>query len=156
MWILFFLNLCLFIVLVALGLRCCVQAFSSCSKQELLIIGVPGLLILVTSLVVQHGFYGAWAQLPRSRWNLPEPGMEPVSSALGRQIHNPWTLREVLECGFLTTEPPGSPRKFRALLLFFLYWHWFGSTAPSYFGVPGAPLSAGFVKSVACELLFSY
>ena len=54
----FFFNLYLFIFLVVLGLHCCVQVFSSCSKQGLLIIGVHEPLILVTSLVAQHGFYG--------------------------------------------------------------------------------------------------
>ena len=39
----------------ALGLHCCMQAFSSCSKQELLFVAVHGLLIAVASLVAEHG-----------------------------------------------------------------------------------------------------
>ena len=38
-----------------LGLRCCAQAFSSCSKQGLLFVVVSWLLIAVASLGVEHG-----------------------------------------------------------------------------------------------------
>ena len=41
----------LFFFLAALGLRCCVQAFSSCGKRGLLFAEVRGLLITVASLV---------------------------------------------------------------------------------------------------------
>ena len=41
--------------MVALGLRCCVQAFSSCGKWELLFVVVCGLLFAVASPVVEHG-----------------------------------------------------------------------------------------------------
>ena len=48
----FFITLfCLFIF----GLRCCAQAFSSCGKRGLLFVSVHGLLIVVASLVVEHG-----------------------------------------------------------------------------------------------------
>ena len=40
--------------LAALGLRCCTQAFSSCSEWGLLFVAVRGLLIAVASLV-EHG-----------------------------------------------------------------------------------------------------
>ena len=53
-----FLNLFIYLfiyILAALGLRCCVQAFSSCGKQGLLFIVVRGLLIAVASLVPEHG-----------------------------------------------------------------------------------------------------
>ena len=39
----------------ALGLCCCTWAFSSCGKQGLLFVAVRGLLIVVASLVVEHG-----------------------------------------------------------------------------------------------------
>ena len=55
--------------MAALGLRCCTQAFSSCSELGLLFVAVCGLLIAVVSLAVEHrsrcaGFSscGAWAQ----------------------------------------------------------------------------------------------
>ena len=37
-----------------LGLCCCMQAFSRCSKRGLLFIAVRGLLIAVASLVAEH------------------------------------------------------------------------------------------------------
>ena len=39
----------------ALGLHCCMRAFSSCGERGLLFIVVRGLLIVVASLVVEHG-----------------------------------------------------------------------------------------------------
>ena len=44
-----------FFFLAALGLLRCVWAFSSCSKRGLLFIAVCGFLIVVASLVVEHG-----------------------------------------------------------------------------------------------------
>ena len=44
-----------FLFLVALGLRCCARAFSSCGEQGLLFVVVRGLLIAVASLVAEHG-----------------------------------------------------------------------------------------------------
>ena len=43
------------LLLVALGLRFGVQAFSSCSKWGLLFVAVPRLLTAVGSLVAKHG-----------------------------------------------------------------------------------------------------
>ena len=44
-----------FFFLAALGLRCCVRAFSSCGERGLLFVAVLGLLIVVASLVAEHG-----------------------------------------------------------------------------------------------------
>ena len=44
----------LFLFLAVLGLRCCMQAFSSCDEWGLLFVAVLGLLIVVASLVVKH------------------------------------------------------------------------------------------------------
>ena len=41
--------------MAALGLHCCVQAFSSCGERGLLFITVRGLLIAVACLVAEHG-----------------------------------------------------------------------------------------------------
>ena len=41
--------------MAALGLRCWVWAFSSCSEQGLIFVEVHRLLIAVASLVVEHG-----------------------------------------------------------------------------------------------------
>ena len=48
-----YLFICVF--LAALGLRCCVRAFSSCGEQGLLFVAVHRLLIVVASLVAEHG-----------------------------------------------------------------------------------------------------
>ena len=45
----------LFFFLAELGLRCCVRTFSSCSEWGLLFVVVRGLLIVVASLVAEHG-----------------------------------------------------------------------------------------------------
>ena len=41
--------------MAALGLRCFARVFSSCSERGLLLLAVRGLLIVVASLVVEHG-----------------------------------------------------------------------------------------------------
>ena len=46
---------CMYVFLAALGLHCCARASSSCGKRGLLFIVVHGLLILVASLVAEHG-----------------------------------------------------------------------------------------------------
>ena len=68
-FIIFFLKNRFYLFLVVLGLRCCAWAFSSCVKRGLLLVAVRGLLIVVASLVVEHGLQvrgfsscGTWAQ----------------------------------------------------------------------------------------------
>ena len=54
----FFLNkfiYFIYLLLAALGLRCCAQAFSSCGEPGLLFVVVHRLLIVVASLVAEHG-----------------------------------------------------------------------------------------------------
>ena len=46
---------CIYLFMAALGLRCCARAFSSCGERGLLFIAVRGLLIVVASLVAEHG-----------------------------------------------------------------------------------------------------
>ena len=52
-------------ILAALGLCCCLQAFSSCSKWGLLFscLEARRLLIAGASLVAEHELYGAWASV---------------------------------------------------------------------------------------------
>ena len=45
----------IYLFLAALGLCCCVWAFSSCGERGLLFVVVCGLLIAVASLVEEHG-----------------------------------------------------------------------------------------------------
>ena len=107
-----------------LGLHCCAWVFSSCGSRALPFLAVLGLLIAVASrcraralgmsasVVVARGLSscGSWAlehrlsscgaraSLLRGTWDLPGPGIEPMSPALAG--------------GFLTTAPPGKPRNF--------------------------------------------
>ena len=48
-------SIYLFIYLAVLGLHCCMRAFSSCGERGLLFVVVSRLLIVVASLVVEHG-----------------------------------------------------------------------------------------------------
>ena len=50
----FFFNFNFYLFLAALGLRCCVQAFSSCGEQGLLFVAVRGPLTIAASLVTEH------------------------------------------------------------------------------------------------------
>ena len=89
--------------MAVLGLRFCVRAFSSCGKQGPLFIAVHGPLTIAASLVAEHRLQtrrlsnrGSRAQLLPGMWDLPRPGLEPLSPApAGR---------------FSTTAPPGKPK----------------------------------------------
>ena len=50
----FYLFYFIYLFLSALGLRCCMRAFSSCGERGLLFVVVRGLLIAVASLVAEH------------------------------------------------------------------------------------------------------
>ena len=101
MFIYLYIYMYFFFGCVALGLRCCVRAFSSCGEQGLLFITVHRLLVAVASVLLWStgsrctgfGSCGLRAQLLRGMWDLPRPGLEPVSPALSG--------------GFLTSAPPG-------------------------------------------------
>ena len=88
--------------MAVLGLRFCARAFSSCGKREPLFIAVCGPLTVVASLIAEHRLQtrglssrGSRAQLLRGTWDLPRPGLEPVSPALAGR--------------FSMTAPPGKP-----------------------------------------------
>ena len=88
--------------MAVLGLRFCARAFSSCGKRGPLFIAVHGPLTVAASLVAEHRLQmrrlsscGTRAQSLRGMWDLPRPGLEPVSPALAG--------------GFSTTAPPGKP-----------------------------------------------
>ena len=85
-----------------LGLRFCTRAFSSCGKRGPRFIAVRRPLTIVASLVAAHRLQthrlsscGSWAQLLHGIWDLPRPGLEPMSPALAGR--------------FSTTAPPGKP-----------------------------------------------
>ena len=85
-----------------LGLHFCARAFSSCGERGPLFIAVRGPLSVAACLVVEHrpqtrrlSSCGSRAQLPRGMWDLPRPGLKPVSPALAGRLS--------------TTAPPGKP-----------------------------------------------
>ena len=51
----FLINLFIYLFMAALGLCCCVRAFSSCGERRLLFVVVRRLLMAVASLVAEHG-----------------------------------------------------------------------------------------------------
>ena len=93
-----------YLLLATLGLRCCVQAFSSCSKQEPLFLVACGLLIVVASHVAEHGLQSVQASvvvvhgLSFSVWPVGSSRTRDQTRVpcVGRQILNHWITREVL------------------------------------------------------------
>ena len=88
--------------LAVLGLHFCARAFSSCGKQGPLFIAVRGPLTIAAPPVAGHRLQtrrlsscGLRAQLLRGVWDLPRPGLEPMSPALAGRLS--------------TTAPPGKP-----------------------------------------------
>ena len=86
------------------GLLCCVRASSSYDKWGLLFLVVWELLIVMVSLIVEHSFWAHWlsscgarVSSSHSMWDLPRPGIKPMSPALAG--------------GFLTTRPPGKSQE---------------------------------------------
>ena len=70
--------------MAVLGLLCCTQAFFSVVSKGY-------------SLVAEHWLSscGSLTWLLHGMWDLPGPGIEPMSPYTGRQILNHWMTREV-------------------------------------------------------------
>ena len=90
--------------MAVLGLSSCARAFSRCGKRGPLFIAVRGPVTIAASLVAEHRLQtrrlsncGSQAWLLRGMWDLPRPGLKPVSPALAGR--------------FSTTAPPGKPLK---------------------------------------------
>ena len=83
--------------MAVLGLRFCARALCSCGKRGPLFIAVHGPLTIAASLVAEHRLSncGSRAQPLHSMWDLPRPGLEPLSPALAGRLS--------------TTAPPGKP-----------------------------------------------
>ena len=88
--------------MAVLGLCLCVRASSSRGKRGPLLIAVRGPPTIAASLVAEQRLQtrrlsncGSWAQLLHGMWDLPRPGLEPVSPALAGRLS--------------TTAPPGKP-----------------------------------------------
>ena len=93
----------LILFMAVLGLRFCARALPSCGKWGPLFIAVRGPLTIAASLVAEHRLQtrrlsncGSQAQPLHGMWDLPRPGLEPVSPALAGR--------------FSTTAPPGKPK----------------------------------------------
>ena len=93
----------IYLFMAVLGLRFCARSFSSCGKWGPLLIAVRGPLTVAASLVAEHRLQtrrlsscGSRAQLLRGTWDLPRPGLEPVSPASAGRLS--------------TTAPPGKPQ----------------------------------------------
>ena len=85
-----------------LGLRFCARAFSSCGEWGPLLITVREPLTAAASLAAEHkpqtcrlSSCGSRAQPLCGMWDLPRPGLKPVSAALAGRLS--------------TTAPPGKP-----------------------------------------------
>ena len=98
--------------MAVLGLRFCARAFSSCGERGPLFIAVRRPLTIAASPVAEHRLQmsrlsncGAWTHLLHGMWDLPGPGLEPVSPALAGR--------------FSTTAPPRKP-SLAFLNLFFI------------------------------------
>ena len=85
-----------------LGLRFRARAFPSCGKWGPLLIAVRRPLTIAASLVAEHRLQtrrlsscGSQTQLLRGMWDLPRPGLEPVSPASAGRLS--------------TAAPPGKP-----------------------------------------------
>ena len=88
--------------MLVLGLRFCARVSSGCGERGLLFIAVHRPLTIRASFVVEHRLQtrrlsssGSRAQLLCGMWDLPRPGLEPVSPALAGR--------------FSTTVPPRKP-----------------------------------------------
>ena len=88
--------------MAVLGLRFHARAFSSCSERGPLFIAVRGPLTIAASPIAERRLQmrrlsscGSRAQWLRGMWDLPRPGLEPVSPALAGRLS--------------TTAPPGKP-----------------------------------------------
>ena len=75
--------------MAVLCLRFCVRAFSSCGKRGPLFIAVCGTLTIVASPAAEHRLQmcrlsncGSRARLLHGMWDLPRPGLQPMSLAL--------------------------------------------------------------------------
>ena len=91
--------------MAVLGLRFCVRAFSSCGKWGPLLVTVREPLTITASPVAEHRLQtrrlsnrGSRAQSLHGMWDLPRPGLKPVSPALAGRLP--------------TTAPPGKPLAF--------------------------------------------
>ena len=97
-----------------LGLRFSARAFSSCGKRGPLFIAVRGPFTVAASLVAGHRLQtrrlsscGSRAQSLCGMWDLPRPGLEPVSPALAGRFSTTCALTFSVLLGVI---PGSNPR----------------------------------------------
>ena len=97
-----FIYLFIYLFMAVLGLHPCARALSSCGERGPLFTAVRRPLTIAASPVAEHRLQtlrlsncGPRAQSLRGMWDLPRPGLEPVSPALAGRLS--------------TTAPPGKP-----------------------------------------------
>ena len=127
----FFFNKFIYLFTSALGLLCCVRAFSSCREWGLLFVAVRGLLIPVASLVAEHGLQARrlqqlWLADSRAQaqqlWRMGLVALRHVGSSwtrartcvpcIGRRILNYCATRDVRLISLLNLNKPG-PKFFK-------------------------------------------
>ena len=112
-----------YLFLTVLGLHCCVQVFSNCNEQGQLsscsalasccsvfsywraqAVGAQASVVVVHGLVVAaHGLWSSgwvlWHMgfVAPCVWDLPGPGIKPMSPALAGRFLNYWTTTETLK-----------------------------------------------------------
>ena len=98
--------------MAVLGPRLRARAFSNCGKWRPLFIAVRGPPTIAASSVAEHRLQthrlsncGSRAQSLHGMWDLPRPGLEPVSPAPAGRLP--------------TTAPPGKPRDCVFLIILF-------------------------------------
>ena len=108
-------------LIAMLGLRFCARVFSSCGKWGPLLIAVRGPLTIVAPPVAEHRLQtrrlsscDSRAQPLCGMWDLPRPGLEPLSPALAGRLS--------------TTAPPGKPLFLFLIFIYsfiYVFWlHW--------------------------------
>ena len=92
----------MYLFLAALGLCCCMRAFSSCAEEGLPTLRTQGLLIVVASLVAGHRLSCARASvvlvhglISCGLWDLKHPGFSSCGSVV--VTHRLWNT--VVACG---------------------------------------------------------
>ena len=101
----FFINLFIYLFIFGcVGSSFLCEGFLQLRRAGPLLIAVRGPLTIAASLVAERRLSscGSRAQLLRGMWDLPRPGLEPLSPALAGRLS--------------TTAPPGKPRYLEILI----------------------------------------
>ena len=111
----------IYLFLAALGLLCCARAFSSCGERGLFFVAVHGLLIEVASLIAEHRLQACGLQQWLVGSVVVARGLQSAGSVVAAHglscskacgiFPDQCSMSPKLAGRFLTTAPPGKPRK---------------------------------------------